>query len=69
MSKKYEIAAASEAIYEILLPTGKASGLDHIWPDLIDYQKQLLSPSFFVKHDKCNLTDQIWSTCPAFIQD
>jgi hypothetical protein len=45
---------------------GKASGLDHIWPDLIDHQKPELNASFLVINDYCILTGQIWSIPPAF---
>jgi hypothetical protein len=50
----------------IFVLAGKASGLDHIWPDLIDHQKPELSASFLVIYDKGSLTGQMWSRYPAF---
>jgi hypothetical protein len=53
-------------VFSYNLPiVGIASGLDHIWTDLVDHQKPELSASFLVIYDKCNLTSQMRSRFPA----
>jgi len=48
-------------------PIGKASHLDHSWPDNIDHTTPELSTCYLVLYDDCNLTGHIWSLCLVFV--
>jgi len=47
--------------------TGKASALNHLWPEKIDYPNPESNSCCFVMYAKCNLTGHYWSGRPAFI--
>ena len=58
-------------IYEqlgVFLLIGKASDLDHIWPDQIEVPLPELSSCCLVVYIICRLTRQVWSISAAFAQ-